>query len=135
MGSDELRQAQDAFARHFVSRAEEAVRCLEEPDYKHAQTFLQRERDNCMEAIRVLFDSDKAMGLRLLVAMSEMMQEFGIPFEHMPSLVEWVERYHEACADMPPSPQRMQGSTPTILSKGSQGSGLYYGRITASREL
>jgi hypothetical protein len=96
----ELAQAQGAFARHFVQQAEEAARQLDGPNLKQAEAFLRREGENCMEAIRVLLDSDKPTGLRLLVAVAEVVWECSMGLEN---LLEWAERYHEACAGMPPS--------------------------------
>jgi hypothetical protein len=96
----ELAQAQNAYALHFVQRAEEAVRQLDGPDYRLAEAFLRREGENCREALRVLFDSDKAVGLRLMVAVAEVARECSMGFELW---LDWAERYHEACAGMPPS--------------------------------
>jgi hypothetical protein len=102
----ELAQAQGAFARHFVSQAEEAVRQLWGPEYRGAEAFIRHERGNCMEAIRVLFDSDKATGLRLLVAVGELASDVNVPSGQGRDWLEWAERYHGACADMPPSSLR-----------------------------
>jgi hypothetical protein len=96
----ELAQAQNAFALHFVQQAEEAARQLDGPNVKRAEAFLRREGENCMEAIRVLFDVDKPTGLRLLVAAGEVASECRVDLQDG---MEWAERYHEACKDMPPS--------------------------------
>jgi hypothetical protein len=96
----ELAQAQNAFALHFVQRAEEAVRQLDGADFKKAAAFIQCESENCREVLRVLFDSDKTNGLRLLVAAAEVANECSAGHELW---LDWAERYHEACAGLPPS--------------------------------
>jgi hypothetical protein len=97
----EIALAQSAFALHFVQQAEEAARQLDGPDCQLAWAFLRRESENCMEALRVLLGSDKAAGLRLMVAVGELEEEYGAGIEPWQ---DWVERYHEACAGTPPSP-------------------------------